>query len=154
MKKYWWFWIVLFAFFSCNSGDVLFEENLSLENALWKSNNMATFDFTIKDTISYYDILVNLRNNDSYEYSNLYLFVSIDFPNGKKHIDTLNAILADPTGRWVGSGIGDIYDNQFILVDNLAFPISGEYQVNVVHAMRKKDLQGIENIGLKVQKHH
>ena len=153
MIKYWLLFFLILSLAACRDENVLYEENLPIENAVWKSDNMASFVFDIEDTLGYYDVVINLRNTETYPYSNIFLFADIIFPNGKKHLDTLNAELADPSGKWYGTGIGDIYDNSYKLVDNLAFPIKGEYKIQIVQAMRNNDLKGIENIGLKVKKH-
>lgn len=152
MKTFIGFLLLIFLLTSCGNEGVIFEENLPLKNSVWKNKDMASFEFNVQDTISYFDIFVNLRNTNSYEFSNIYIFVTTNFPNGKRKLDTLNANLADYQGNWIGTGIGDIYDNSYILSHKLAFPLKGDYRIDILQAMRKNDLEGIENIGLKVQK--
>lgn len=143
---------LLFAITSCQE-DLLFEENLALENTIWKAENQAYFDVDIQDTLSLYNVRINLRNTEEYRFSNIYLFVTINFPNGKKSMDTLDYYLADKTGKWYGSGLGDLYDNDFPMINKMAFPLKGTYRIEIVHAMRDEDLEGIANVGLKVAKH-
>ena len=66
--------------------------------------------------------------------------------------DTIEFILADQTGRWLGKGWGNLKENDILLKSNLTFPLSGDYSFLVQHAMRKDTLHGISNIGLRIEK--
>jgi recombination protein RecA len=49
-----------------------------------------------------------VRHASHYPYANLYLFITIKFPNEKIAKDTLECVFADPSGKWKGSGMGDM----------------------------------------------
>ncbi len=134
---------------SCDD-NVVFEENRSFENKVWNYKDPAIFIFEVKDTVSRNDFFINLRNGDAYPYMNAFLFVRMDFPNGRTSIDTLECFLADQTGRWLGSGLGDLYDNRFLYKQNRSFPIAGQYKIEIRQAMRVDDLPEISDVGIRI----
>ena len=102
---------------------------------------------------------LNIRNNNDYQYSNLYLISHIVFPDGKKIVDTLQYEMADKNGKFLGSGISEIKDSKLFLKENSIFPISGVYKISLKQAMRKngnvdgiKELEGITDVGFRIEK--
>jgi len=136
---------------SCDDA-VVFESNQSIEGGLWKNNAPLSFEFDIKDTVALNNFYINLRNGEEYPFSNLFLFVEMEFPNGKKSVDTLECPLAAPNGEWYGSGLGDIYDNRIIYKERKQFPLEGHYKVNIQQAMRTEAVEGIYDVGFRVAK--
>lgn len=115
-------------------------------------NAPVIFEFDINDTVSLHNFYVTLRNQERYAFSNIFLFVSLEFPNGKLNIDTLNCPLADAEGRWYGSGLGDLYDNRIIFKERRKFPMAGHYRVSIQQAMRTNQLEGIADVGFRLSK--
>lgn len=143
--------VLLSVFISCSNG-LVFEQSQEIPNATWDMNNPVSFEFDIDDTVSLHNFYVTLRNRESYAFSNIFLFVSLEFPNGKLNIDTLNCPLADPEGKWYGSGLGDLYDNRIIFKERRKFPMAGHYRVSIQQAMRVDQLEGIGDVGFRLSK--
>jgi gliding motility-associated lipoprotein GldH len=141
--------ILAIALVGCDT-NVVFEQNNAIPSASWKAKDGVNFEFDVTDTVRLHNFYINLRNGEEYAYSNLYLFVEMEFPNGKKSIDTLNCPLADATGHWYGSGLGDIYDNRILYRERKQFPLAGRYKVSVFQAMRTEELSGIYDVGFRV----
>ena len=100
-----------------------------------------------------------MRNNNDYQYSNLFLIVGIDFPNNFSVIDTLEYEMANAEGKFLGSGFTDLKENKLEYKSNVIFPSTGTYHISVQHAMRKSGdiegislLQGITDVGLRIEK--
>ncbi len=136
---------------SCNRG-VLYQKYIKLPENGWNYKSPVEFKADIRDTTNYYNIFVNIRNSDSYEYSNLYLFIDITSPMHTHTRDTLECILAAPSGRWLGEGLGDIWDNKIPYKRNVRFPKAGEYDFTFTQAMREDKLQMIMDAGLTIEK--
>lgn len=153
MNKYFGFLLIvsLFVFSSC-SNDLVFEQSQEIPNATWDMNNPVSFEFDVNDTVSLHNFYVTLRNQERYAFSNIFLFVALEFPNGKLNIDTLNCPLADPEGKWYGSGLGDLYDNRIIFKERKKFPMAGHYRVSIQQAMRVDQLEGIADVGFRLSK--
>ncbi|MBL4604286.1 MAG: gliding motility lipoprotein GldH [Flavobacteriaceae bacterium] len=149
---------MMFVFTSCDSNRV-YDQYYSLEDNIWKLEDPVSFEIQVTDTISRNNLFVNIRNNNEYQYSNLYLITHINFPDGKKVVDTLQYEMADKNGRFLGSGISEIKENKLFLKENILFPVSGNYQVSIYQAMRKngsiegvKELEGITDVGFRIEK--
>jgi gliding motility-associated lipoprotein GldH len=136
---------------SCDD-QVVFEENKAIENGNWKNTDNVHFQFNITDTVSFHDFFINVRNGEEYPYSNVYLFMEMEFPNAKRSIDTINCYLADPTGKWLGTGIGKLYDQRFRIRNRKQFPLAGRYTVTIRQGMRTPELEGIYDVGFRISK--
>lgn len=142
---------LMLVLISCDNNKV-FEEYIEVETGVWQNENIASFEFNATDTISAHNLYINVRNTGAYGYSNLYLFVTMQGPNGGLLKDTVNCVLADKRGKWLGSGVGDLWDLRIPYVGGFKFAQSGKYIVSLEQAMRvEKGLEGITDIGLRVE---
>jgi len=143
---------------SCDTNRV-FDEYTAIPDGVWSKENTPNFSFAIQDTIDKHHLFINIRNNHNYEFSNLFLITKLSFPDGHKIIDTLEYDMADPTGRFLGTGFTDIKESKLFYKEKITFPIRGEYAINISQAMRKSnDIEGIENltgitdVGFRIEK--
>lgn len=134
--------------FACSKKDVYVEFD-SFTQSEWNKNEIAKFEVEINDTITPYDILIAVRNNDLYEYRNLWLFVRFETPYGSVRNDTLNCELADEFGKWHGQGIS-LYEMEFPYEQSVVFPRKGRYICSIRQGMREDTLGGISDIGIRV----
>jgi gliding motility-associated lipoprotein GldH len=93
-----------------------------------------------------------LRNAGNYPYSNIFLFVNTYFPSGTIDKDTVEIMLASPDGKWMGKGLGDIWDNRILFKRNVTFPEKGKYRFEISQAMRLNPLPGITDAGMRIEK--
>jgi gliding motility-associated lipoprotein GldH len=134
---------------SCES-DVVFEENKRIDNGVWRVSDGAHFEFETSDTTQLHNFYINLRNREDYPFSNIYFFVEMEFPNGKKSVDTVECFLADAAGKWIGSGSANLYDNRFLYQQGKQFPLAGRYKIDIHHGMRVEELKGITDVGFRL----
>ncbi|MCX6267582.1 MAG: gliding motility lipoprotein GldH [Bacteroidetes bacterium] len=145
------FFLLIMVFFSCDSKRV-FEEHIPLKKGVWNVNNMLQFNVPITDLIAGYNVYLNVRNGPEYKYSNLFLFMNTIFPDGQIARDTIELTLADYDGRWLGSGMGSVKFSRFLFQKNVRFKQAGNYRFVMEQAMRVSDLNGINDIGLRIEK--
>ena len=145
--------LFLLAFLiSCNNGTI-YSENKLIKNEKWSSKDTLKFQFQVEDTLSAYEFLVNIRNTTDYKYSNFFMFIHILFPDKKRRADdTLECVLADGLGKWLGKGHGKIRDNRIVYRKNILFPRKGIYKVLMIHGMREENIMGISDVGFMVKK--
>ncbi len=143
--------VLTFFFLSCER-NVVFQQMKSIDEKFWHAEDTITIEFQVTDTINPHDLYLKVRNNKKYPYRNAYFFLDLEFPNGKHWLDTVECRLADGKGNWTGSGIGSIKDHSFLFIHKKRFPITGEHHFHIIHAMRKKKLPGIEDIGLGIER--
>jgi gliding motility-associated lipoprotein GldH len=139
-------------FLSACGREPLFDNTKSLEDNVWKSDQIIRFDVDLKDTASICKFYLNVRHSTSYRYANLFLFINTTFPDGREARDTVECILAEPSGKWLGKGISNIRDNQVLLRRGIRFPRQGIYIFELEQAMREPELEGIMDIGLRIVK--
>ena len=152
------FGFIVFLSYACTS-DIIYSEYQSLDNSEWKQKNELAFKLEMQDTVSSYNLFINLRNTKDYEYSNLYLITRMTFPDQTQVIDTLEYEMTDSEGKFLGSGFSDIKENKLFYKEKVRFQQSGSYIFQVKQAMRKhnevsglESLKGVKNVGLSVEK--
>lgn len=144
---------------NCDSNAV-FDDYESVPNQ-WHKDSVASFNFKAPDTIKPYHLYVNLRNTNTYKFSNLFLIVELNYPNGKTVKDTLEYKMAAPNGELLGTGFSDIKENKLWFrgfKEPFKFSEEGDYVVNIQHAMRLngevngiENLEGITDVGFRVE---
>jgi gliding motility-associated lipoprotein GldH len=138
-------------FISCNSNRV-FEENKEITKNNWDYNTPLSFKVNITDTVALHNMYINVRNAGFYRFSNLFLFVNTHLPNGITTRDTVEITLSSPEGKWLGDGLGDIYDNRYLFRKQFKFPMAGDYTFELIQAMRVNPLPGIMDAGVRIEK--
>ncbi len=151
MKRLFIVLIIGFLFSGCDTNKV-FEDYSPINPDGWHKDSLVVFDVPSEDTIANHNIYINIRNKGNYANSNIWLFLEVNSPGGEILTDTVEFTLAEPSGRWKGSGIGDLYDNQFLYRKNVFFPESGEYRFSLQQGMRSDVLPGINDVGIRIEK--
>ena len=134
---------------ACNSNVFYFEKN-TIENDDWHLDNSLVYDVNIVDTLQLYNFHINIRNTNEYPKMNIFFFVKTTFPTGAIAVDTVECLLAEPTGKWIGKGSGKLYDNMFLFRENVIFPMTGKYEFEITHGMRDTIINGVSEVGLKI----
>jgi len=152
--------ILLFLFIvftSCDSSHV-YDEYKSLSNG-WDKDSSVEFNITSPDTSKQYNLFLNVRNTSDYKYSNLFLIVETNYPNGKSIKDTLEYMMAKPNGEFLGTGFSDLKENKFWYKKEFKFTENGNYKIKIQHAMRENGnvqgievLEGISDVGFRIEK--
>ena len=148
-----WFISLLFilALTACDPGRI-YDQSHTIGEGGWNRDSVCHYEVLINDSLQLSNFYVSIRNNTDYPYSNLYLFVTTEFPNGHSTTDTIECILADKNGRWLGNGSGRIKDNLIMIQQAMRFPLTGNYHFYLEQGMRDARLTGIEDIGLRIEK--
>jgi gliding motility-associated lipoprotein GldH len=141
----------LFSLASCDDS-LIYEENKGLDGMTWKASEPITFQVDIQDTLQACNFYFNLRHGEDYSFSNIFVFMKTTFPNGEAARDTMEFTLQQPDGKWIGSGLGDLRDNQILFKQNLKFPLRGTYTFSLEQAMRQEELPHVSEVGLRIAK--
>lgn len=137
---------------SCDPKRV-YEKNKEIKEGQWNYLEKIKFDdVVINDNKTAYNVYINLRNTIDYRYRNIYFFIDIKFPDNNITRDTVECVIADEKGKWFGKGLGKIKDCQILFLRNVMFPSSGTYMFTFEHGMRDDVLEGITDVGLRIEK--
>jgi gliding motility-associated lipoprotein GldH len=143
---------------SCNKNVVYSKYERIDENKGWGSKDLITFDTELTDTNQVYDVYINVRNAENYPYRNLFMFLYTTYPDKQTSVDTIECVLADEQGHWLGKGMGDLYDNSILFKKNTHFKQAGKYKFAFAQTMRYGNeneidpLHLIMDIGISIEK--
>jgi gliding motility-associated lipoprotein GldH len=146
--------ISIFLFTSCDEKRV-FDDYVSVGDA-WHKDSIISFDLPKLDPQKKYDLFVNLRANNNYPFSNIFLIVALQKPNGYTKVDTLEYEMAAPDGTLLGNGFSDIKESKLYYKENIKF--KGIYRVFIKQAVRENgkipgvnQLTGITEVGFRIE---
>lgn len=138
--------------FTACSSRVVYSEYKNFPENEWKSSDKAVFQMEMNDNTSFHDINLLVRHADTYPFRNLIVFVTVNYPDGASRTDTMDVLLANDKGEWLGAGAGDIYDLTIPVKKNLRLPLKGKYTFQFVHGMRPDPLPLIMDFGMSIEK--
>ena len=163
---------------SCTSSPY-YQDTESIPGNAWDNNFRPTFKFEITDTNALYNIYFISRHTEAYPFSNIWVMMSIKEPGEtsfKKFIRQ-EILLSEPSGKWLGRGMGEIYEQRWpifpedifvkdgtekiysdarLKTDNdnrlSYFRKKGVYEVRFEQNMRVNPLPDILHVGLRIEK--
>lgn len=118
----------------------------------WSADSVVGWAVKVTDISEPYTIDLGLRHSSSYDFSNLYLIVTIQGPDGAQVVDTLSYPLANALGEWYGKGFADTKELILPYRRNAQFADTGEYRFTLRHGMRQDPLEGIKQLSLELYK--
>ena len=149
--------LVFFLMVSCNE-ELVKAEYKATNSGVWEKDSPIEFTFSELDTLVQYNMFINVRNDDTFSYNNLFLIAELQGPDGSVERDTLEYQMANPDGTWLGQGYGSLKENKLWYKENIVFSSSGVYTFRVAHAMRKngnvngvEHLEGITDVGFEIE---
>jgi gliding motility-associated lipoprotein GldH len=158
-KSAWFILVLAVTFSSCDSKQV-FDEYKSVPDE-WQKDSVIKFKVNPPDSIQDYNLFVNIRNTNTYKFSNLFLIVEMEYPHGKTIKDTLEYQMAKPNGELLGEGMTDIKENKLWYKgydEPFVFEEKGDYNIRIQHAMRNNGdingvdkLEGITDVGFRIE---
>ncbi|MDH5475349.1 MAG: gliding motility lipoprotein GldH [Cyclobacteriaceae bacterium] len=147
---------IIILFFGINSCDDtrIYEQNSSFDNQFWMADSSKVFEIDIVDESLAYNVYLNMRNSSTYPYYNIYVNYSLYDSLGSVIVKKLenNHLFEPKSGRSLGqSGIGDVFDHQFLILKNHEFNHSGKFTFELQQYMRTDTLKGVLSVGIRVE---
>ena len=124
----------------------------------WDIENSIKFE--INDTIDFSsNIFFHVRNYDEYRFSNIFLISSLKSKQKIYETDTLEYVMADSKGEWLGEGFSRVKESKLLWKRNWKPNFLPPYIFEIKQANRKigqikadKKLYGILSFGLSIEK--
>ena len=142
--------IASICFGSCDNARVI-DENKEIPANGWYYKNKLGFDFNIKDTNRIYTLYVNVRASNEYPFSNLFVLIHQRTPSNKDTSFRRELTLIDANGKWLGKGLGDLFDFQIPVMERIRFNEKGLYHFELEQNMRLDTLPHIMAAGIRVE---
>jgi len=132
-----------------------YQKEESIPQNAWAYNFKPSFTFNITDSAASYQPYFLIRHTQAYPYSNIWIWVYAKAPGDsiiKK--ERLNIVLAEPNGKWLGRGMGEIYEQRIPIDLNeiTRFNRNGSYEVSFEQNMRVNPLPEVLDAGLAIEK--
>lgn len=143
--------VVFAAAFSACSDDALVDRYHVLPEEGWHYEHIVTDTFCVENPDFYHQIFANLRVSGDYPYANIYLKLNITTPDGSKKSEILSVGLATKSGKWLGSGLGDVVTFQAPILHRKYLDQKGKYTVEIEQNMRLETLANVLAAGLRIE---
>lgn len=139
---------------ACNENTV-YHSYQSLPEEGWKKSDTLSFQLPITDSIpTTVRLFAEVRNRTNYPYHELHLLINQNLQDSIVwKSDTITIQLADSTGRWTGKGWGSIYQSE-IFIKSVRPLHAGNYKLQIISEMQDDILQGINDVGIRIEKSH
>lgn len=148
--------LLCLCFVSCDKNRV-FDDYKSVGNS-WHKDSVVTFNLPELDKDKSYNLFLNVRDNDEYPFNNLFLIVSLEQPDKKIRVDTLEYSMTNPDGTLLGEGFSDIKESKLFYKANEKFSQKGIYKIHIKQAVRENgkiegvtQLKGITDVGFRIE---
>jgi len=129
-----------------------YEKHVAIPAYSWNYGFRPSFVVAISDTAARYNIFVTLRHTNAYPFSNLWLLISTNFAGEKPSTHRVELPLADKQGRWLGSGMDDIFEHRIPIQQHARFDKAGSYHFSFEQNMRINPLPHVMSVGLRIEK--
>lgn len=148
--KYAPFLFLISTLFAACKDSAILDRHVPIADYQWRYNDPVRIAAHIVDANQPYRIYVNLRHTPDYRYSNIFMRITLRQPSGKDSTERVELTLAEPDGRWLGSGTGSLYAHQQLIKDHFVFPDTGQYLFTIEQNMRENPLPEITDVGLRI----
>ncbi|MEK9608633.1 MAG: gliding motility lipoprotein GldH [Flavobacteriaceae bacterium] len=149
-----WGWVML-GICACNKPPLYIEYRNY--DGYWPAAEKAVFplDDVTQEPVN---MMIHIRNNREYPFSNLFLIASLKLGDSLVACDTLEYAMADPQGAWLGSGYMEVKESKLWWKENYELPVAENLKVELEHALRYNGseagmdpLEGIVSVGFAVE---
>ena len=145
------FIVVLLVASSCNKNTV-FEKHHDFDKNTWAKTDIVTFEANIENVDQEYDILVAIRHTPSYAFANVIIGFTIETPAGEKRMMQHSLLIRSTDGKFLGEGLGDIYDISVPVYKKMLFKYPGKYKFTIENRMNLVEMPDLMSIGLIIKK--
>ena len=148
------FSVGLLVFLSMSCESALYDQTIQIEKETWKTNKAIPFEFDILDTLSQYNIFLEIVHRPWFNYQNIYCKVESYSPLGlaQKQINPLE--LASKKGYWLGECTEEKCIRKIPFITRSKFNLPGKYKIILHQYSRLDSLEGILSLRLIIDQIH
>lgn len=127
----------------------------TVPGAAWDYSFKPVFHVEVTDTNAVYKPYFIIRHTQGYPFNNVWMLVSVKGPGDKAaHRERVNIVLAEPSGKWMGRGMGEVYEQRLSmkLEDTAFLRRKGVWEITLEQNMRVNPLPEVLSTGIRVEK--
>ncbi len=91
-----------------------YQQTFSFDNREWPQEVKPKYEVEINDTEKEYNFTLTLRTSTDYKYSNLWIFMKTETPDGTIAREPFEISIANPDGSWTGEKSGSVVTNSLV----------------------------------------
>ena len=130
---------------------VVFKEYRKFDNVSWNRLNILNFEVPVKADESL-DFSLFLRHHTYFPYDKLFVNITFYLPSGEVRSAEYDFKLKDKKGNWLADGMGELWDIELPIRQDLKFSKSGICKVRIENKYSKTETPGLVEIGLIARK--
>ncbi len=151
MMKNWGLILISIFVLSCLKND-RYDSAHTMHNEKWNAEDTAYFAVNITDTSRRYNMYMTLRRSINYPYSNIWLRTLTQTPDTTQPTTSdLELTLEEKDGKPTGSRFGNNIEHVILIREGVKLRY-GTYKFWILQNMRDESLQGILNIGVRLER--
>ncbi|MFT4970737.1 MAG: gliding motility-associated lipoprotein GldH [Chitinophagales bacterium] len=154
MPRFFTYTLMLLLAMGMNSCDelIIFEKDKDFKEQEWMSSDTLQFEVSIEDQDPK-NLYINVRHRFNFNWRNIWLNLSVTFPNDSLYELPINIPLSQPDGQWFGDCSGDLCRLQYPLAPfaQTTFGDTGKYVFRLSHEMREDPLLNMLSAGIRIE---
>lgn len=124
----------------------------SIPETGWQRNDTLSFAVETADSARMYRMDLEVRNRNDYPYRNLAVGIAVTTPDSLSlPTDTLQLLLADEAGHWIGRGQSNLYQYT-AAAGGIHVHCPGTYRIRVFSLLPDSILPGLNDIGIRLER--
>lgn len=143
--------LTLLSLIGCGKS-YFFSEITPILGETWTYANILEFEVNVEDLDAKYNLLLDITHDADFRYQNVYIKFHVTDPTGRETITQVPVDLANKGGVWFGDCDDEWCHLEGFLQKELKFSEGGKYVFKLEQYMRIESLEGIQSVGLKVEK--
>ena len=133
-----------------------FQKNVTIPLYQWRYDYQPAFRVNIEDTAARYNLYFIIRHTEAYPFSNIWMWIHTKEPGDTAFKRSRIEIpLAEKSGKWLGRGMGEIWEQRMPITRNdapMIFSKPGSYEIRFEQNMRVNPLPEVLQVGLRIEK--
>lgn len=142
--------LVCTVLFSCGE-QPHFEKAFSFQSREWTQDVKPVYEIEIDDVTTEYDFTLSLRTSTDYKYSNLWVFMKTETPDGTIAREPFEIKITNPDGSWIGDKSGSIVTTS-LYFKSRQLPIKGKYTFTLEQGITASKIDEVHDLIFRVEK--
>lgn len=142
--------IVLLSTMLVSCGEApFFEKAYSFEDREWSQDVKPEYTVDFKDINKEYDFILSLRTSTDYKYSNLWVFMKTETPDGTVAREPFEIKITNPDGSWIGEKSGSVVTTK-LYFRRRKMPVAGTYKFTLEQGITESRIDEVHDLTFQV----
>jgi gliding motility-associated lipoprotein GldH len=144
--------LLFFSILSCQS-DHIFKETHSFEKYTWTEDEEILFaaDISEEQAGNFYTPVIHIRYIKGFYFKYMNIGLIIRRPDGSESSKVLSIQMLTDDKKYRGDGMGDIWDLDYAVSENIEIKEAGKYEIEIKSLMGEQPVNFIHKIGVSLK---